>query len=160
MTREQEIDDPISEIVFDLENNSDDTLIEYKYYTDAEVNKISNNNPDHNRNQDREDDSVHKTNSIRTCSNCGTSSTSTWRNLGENLVCNACKCFYRKHGRSRPVHMRKDAIIPRHRKVCKTSVPNEGVFKIDGKEGIMDGVVEPDSCLFAEAVCMLMKYFS
>lgn len=101
-----------------------------------------------------------KPNCTRTCSNCGTSSTSTWRNLGDKLVCNACKCFYRKHGRSRPVHMRKDAIIPRHRKICRTSVPNEGVFKIEGSGDIIGGIVEPDSCLFAEAVCMLMKYFS
>lgn len=159
MTREQEIDDQISEIIFNFENDSNHTLKENKYYIGAEVIKNSNNILDHNQNQDHEDDSVQKPNSMRTCSNCGTSSTSTWRNLGENLVCNACKCFYRKHGRSRPVHMRKDAIIPRHRKVCKMSIPNEGVFKIDGKEGI-DGMVEPDSCLFAEAVCMLMKYFS
>lgn len=60
----------------------------------------------------------------RSCSNCGTFSTSTWRNLGDQIVCNACKCFYRKHGKNRPVHMRKDTIIKRQSKSRKLTITN------------------------------------
>lgn len=94
--------------------------------------------------------------SSRTCSNCGTSSTSTWRNLGDQIVCNACKCFYRKHGRNRPIHMRKDTIITRHRKVCKLTVPNEGMFEL--KDEPILQISEPDSKIVAEAVCMMLHY--
>lgn len=97
-------------------------------------------------------------NSTRTCSNCGTSSTSTWRNLGELLVCNACKCFYRKHGRNRPVHMRKDTIVTRHRKSCKSGVPNEGMFQINQDSDEIIEFSELDSSAIAEAVCMMLQY--
>jgi hypothetical protein len=91
----------------------------------------------------------------RVCSNCGTSSTSTWRNLGEQIVCNACKCFYRKHGRNRPTHMRKDTIITRHRKTYKLTVPNESMFQLNIEH---QPITEPDSKLVAEAVCMMLHY--
>lgn len=92
----------------------------------------------------------------RTCSNCGTSCTSTWRNLGEHIVCNACKCFYRKHGRNRPIHMRKDRIITRHRKACKLTVPNECMFHLSDESSLQTS--EPDSKIVAEAVCMMLHY--
>jgi hypothetical protein len=100
------------------------------------------------------EESVNNEKKSRTCSNCGTSSTSTWRNLGDLLVCNACKCFYRKHGRNRPLHMRKDTIISRHRKPCKLKTPNESVFRItsDNRQNL-----EMDPLLLAEAVCKLMQ---
>lgn len=56
----------------------------------------------------------------RECANCGTSATSTWRTLDGKIVCNACKCFYRKHGYPRPLTMRKDTIASRKR--MKTEV--------------------------------------
>lgn len=99
-----------------------------------------------------------QSNSTRTCSNCGTSSTSTWRNLGELLVCNACKCFYRKHGRNRPVHMRKDTIVTRHRKSCKPGVPNEGMFQINEDSNDIINISELDSSAIAEAVFMMLQY--
>lgn len=94
--------------------------------------------------------------SSRTCSNCGTSCTSTWRNLGEHIVCNACKCFYRKHGRNRPIHMRKDKIITRHRKACSLTVPNECMFHLNDESGLQ--INESDSKIVAEAVCMMLHY--
>lgn len=96
------------------------------------------------------------TNLSRTCSNCGTSCTSTWRNLGEHIVCNACKCFYRKHGRNRPIHMRKDKIVTRHRKACKLTVPNECMFHMNDESNLQSS--EPDSKIVAEAVCMMLHY--
>lgn len=92
----------------------------------------------------------------RTCSNCGTSSTSTWRNLGDQIVCNACKCFYRKHGKNRPIHMRKDTIISRHRKACKISVPNEVVFTV--KDEPNQNSLEFDSGAVAEVMCLMLQY--
>lgn len=92
----------------------------------------------------------------RVCSNCGTSSTSTWRNLGDKIVCNACKCFYRKHGRNRPIHMRKDTIITRHRKTYKLTVPNESMFQLNNEYS--QQIPEPDSKVVAEAVCMMLHY--
>jgi len=92
----------------------------------------------------------------RACSNCGTSSTSTWRNLGDQIVCNACKCFYRKHGRNRPIHMRKDTIITRHRKAYKLTVPNESMFQLN--DDFSPQITEPDSKVVAEAVCMMLHY--
>lgn len=92
----------------------------------------------------------------RVCSNCGTSSTSTWRNLGDQIVCNACKCFYRKHGRNRPIHMRKDTIITRHRKAYKLTVPNESMFQLNNEYS--QQIPEPDSKVVAEAVCMMLHY--
>lgn len=89
----------------------------------------------------------------RICSNCGTSSTSTWRNLGDQIVCNACKCFYRKHGKSRPIHMRKDTIISRQRKSCKPTMPNEGMFLIKD-----DLNFDTDSTSAAEAVCKFLEH--
>ena len=96
-----------------------------------------------------------KTNS-RVCSNCGTSTTSTWRNLGDQIVCNACKCFYRKHGKNRPIHMRKDAVITRHRKAYKLTVPNESIFHLNNDYAQL--INEPDSKVIAEAVCMMLSY--
>ena len=95
-----------------------------------------------------------QTNDARTCSNCGTSATSTWRNLANMIVCNACKCFYRKHGKNRPVHMRKDAIISRQRKPCRPDVPNENIFLINDEMSLF----EADSNLVAEAVCMMLEH--
>lgn len=92
----------------------------------------------------------------RTCSNCGTSSTSTWRNLGDLIVCNACKCFYRKHGKNRPINMRKDTIQTRHRKTCKLSVPNESMFHLSNE--LAPQISESDSKIFAEAVSMMLHY--
>ena len=92
----------------------------------------------------------------RTCSNCGTSSTSTWRNLGNQIVCNACKCFYRKHGKNRPIHMRKDTIITRHRKACKLSVPNEVVFTVKDEQN--QNSLEVDSGAIAEVMCLMLQY--
>ena len=93
---------------------------------------------------------------MRICSNCGTSSTSTWRNLGDQIVCNSCKCFYRKHGKNRPIHMRKDTIITRHRKVCKLSVPNEVVFTV--KDAPNQNSLEFDSGAVAEVMCLMLQY--
>ena len=92
----------------------------------------------------------------RICSNCGTSSTSTWRNLGNQIVCNACKCFYRKHGKNRPIHMRKDTIITRHRKACKLSVPNEVIFTV--KDEPNQNLLEFDSGAVAEVMCLMLQY--
>lgn len=106
----------------------------------------------------------------RMCWNCGTSSTSTWRKLGDQIVCNACKCFYRKHGKNRPLNMRKDTIITRHRKACKLSVPNEVVFTVKDEPNQPNEVVftvkdEPnqnsmefDSGVVAEVMCLLVQY--
>ena len=66
----------------------------------------------------------------RFCSNCGTSSTSTWRTLDSKLVCNACKCFFRKHGHSRPIEMRKDTVSSRNRSKSRNTFPHETVFTI------------------------------
>jgi len=101
----------------------------------------------------RDDDQQSIKQSGRTCSNCGTSSTSTWRNLEAQLVCNACKCFFRKHGRNRPIHMRKDTVVTRHRNIFKSSVPNEGVLHLDSN---LPESLELDPIVLAEAVCSLM----
>ena len=90
----------------------------------------------------------------RTCSNCGTYATSTWRNLGDQIVCNACKCFYRKHGKNRPIHMRKDEIITRHRKTCKISSPDEGILNLIRDPNNSN---EHESNTVAEAVCMMLQ---
>lgn len=93
---------------------------------------------------------------VRTCSNCGTSSTSTWRNLGDRIVCNACKCFFRKHGKNRPIHMRKDSIITRHRKSFKLSIPNEVVFNVHDVP--IQNSLEFDSGAVAEVMCLMLQY--
>ncbi len=69
-------------------------------------------------------------NEHRYCSNCGTSSTSTWRTLDSKLVCNACKCFFRKHGYSRPLAMRKDTVSSRNRSKSRNVFPHESVFTV------------------------------
>lgn len=69
-------------------------------------------------------------NEHRYCSNCGTSSTSTWRTLDSKLVCNACKCFFRKHGYSRPLAMRKDTVSSRNRTKSRNVFPHESVFTV------------------------------
>jgi hypothetical protein len=45
------------------------------------------------------------------CSNCHTNTTSLWRRnaMGEP-VCNACGLYYKLHGVSRPLAMKKDSI--------------------------------------------------
>lgn len=68
---------------------------------------------------------------LRSCSNCGTSATSIWRMLGRQVVCNACKCFYRKHGHSRPQQLRRDIVLPRQRRRTGGMVSYETVFKLD-----------------------------
>lgn len=121
--------------------NSEETVSTYFGNDDTEINSI---------------DEVMKPSgniALRECSNCGTSSTSTWRNLGDQIVCNACKCFYRKHGRNRPINMRKDTIITRHRKAYKLTVPHESMFELN-----YDFPSEPDSKVVAEAVCMMLHY--
>ncbi|XP_065351499.1 GATA zinc finger domain-containing protein 7-like isoform X3 [Cloeon dipterum] len=51
------------------------------------------------------------------CSNCSTSSTSLWRrNASGDPVCNACGLYYKLHGVSRPLTMKKDNIQTRKRK--------------------------------------------
>ncbi|CAB3386131.1 Hypothetical predicted protein [Cloeon dipterum] len=51
------------------------------------------------------------------CSNCSTSSTSLWRrNTSGDPVCNACGLYYKLHGVSRPLTMKKDNIQTRKRK--------------------------------------------
>lgn len=51
------------------------------------------------------------------CSNCRTVTTTLWRrnNDGEP-VCNACGLYFKLHGVSRPLSMKKDSIQTRKRK--------------------------------------------
>ena len=97
--------------------------------------------------------------SQRNCSNCGTSSTSTWRTLESKIVCNACKCFYRKHGYSRPIEMRKDVISTRNRNKSRSSFPHESVFTIS----TASTETEPPACEEWEAATsfcyLLQSYF-
>lgn len=88
----------------------------------------------------------------RTCTNCGTSSTSTWRNLANNLVCNACKCFFRKHGRNRPIYMRTDCIKSRRR---RSSGAGKTVFKM---EGPINAISESDTKAIVEGIYKMMEY--
>ncbi|KAI8055253.1 hypothetical protein BDF22DRAFT_614661, partial [Syncephalis plumigaleata] len=51
-----------------------------------------------------------------TCSNCGTSTTPLWRrDLGGNVICNACGLYYKLHGVHRPMTMRRSVIKRRKR---------------------------------------------
>ncbi|XP_067014586.1 transcription factor GATA-4 [Anabrus simplex] len=61
------------------------------------------------------------------CSNCQTSTTSLWRRnaMGEP-VCNACGLYFKLHGVTRPLAMKKDSIQTRKRKPKSGSSKSEG----------------------------------
>ncbi|RWS09365.1 hypothetical protein B4U79_10277 [Dinothrombium tinctorium] len=60
------------------------------------------------------------------CSNCDTTTTSLWRrNAKGDTVCNACGLYFKLHGVSRPLTMKKDSIQTRKRKP-KTAASNAG----------------------------------
>lgn len=51
------------------------------------------------------------------CNNCGTTTTTLWRrNNDGNPVCNACGLYFKLHGLSRPMTMKKEGIQKRKRK--------------------------------------------
>lgn len=51
------------------------------------------------------------------CTNCGTMTTTIWRrNMKGEMVCNACGLYYKLHGVTRPVTMRRDTIHTRRRR--------------------------------------------
>ncbi|XP_055366515.1 GATA-binding factor 2 [Betta splendens] len=51
------------------------------------------------------------------CFNCETVTTSLWRrNAAGQPVCNACGLYYKLHQANRPLTMKKDEILTRHRK--------------------------------------------
>lgn len=49
------------------------------------------------------------------CENCGTNTTSLWRRLEGQLVCNACALYKKLHGVSRPVALRNGIVRKRKR---------------------------------------------
>jgi len=52
------------------------------------------------------------------CSNCHTTTTTLWRRNGTGEpVCNACGLYYKLHGASRPISMKKEGIQSRNRKL-------------------------------------------
>eukprot|EP00095_Tigriopus_kingsejongensis_P000706 maker-scaffold58_size443543-snap-gene-3.20 protein:Tk00706 transcript:maker-scaffold58_size443543-snap-gene-3.20-mRNA-1 annotation:"gata-binding factor 2" len=52
------------------------------------------------------------------CSNCNTTTTTLWRRNGTGEpVCNACGLYYKLHGNSRPISMKKENIQSRNRKL-------------------------------------------
>ncbi|XP_059091405.1 transcription factor GATA-5-like isoform X2 [Tigriopus californicus] len=52
------------------------------------------------------------------CSNCNTTTTTLWRRNGTGEpVCNACGLYYKLHGTSRPISMKKENIQSRNRKL-------------------------------------------
>lgn len=103
----------------------------------------------------------------RFCSNCGTSTTSTWRTLDSKIVCNACKCFYRKHGYSRPLTMRKDTISSRNRSKTRNVFPHESVFTIpkDTNTGNTTAISTPEQPVHCEeweaarSFCVLLQSY-
>lgn len=145
--------------VFAKLNAETDKSIDYSdsalYVSNESEESISGAKDRHNP-YDASDLEKRRNTTSRSCSNCGTSLTSTWRNLGDQIVCNACKCFYRKHGKNRPIHMRKDSITSRNRKTCKLSVPNEVVFKM--MDAPNQNSLEIDSGAVAEIMCLLLQY--
>lgn len=70
------------------------------------------------------------------CSNCQTTTTSLWRrNSQGEPVCNACGLYFKLHGVSRPLAMKKDSIQTRKRKP-KSSVSGSGS---SSKPSMMEG---------------------
>jgi hypothetical protein len=72
--------------------------------------------------------------SVRSCSHCGTGATSAWRFLDGLIVCNACKCYYRKHGAPRPIQLRRDVVMSRNRSRASVTCFKEFVFRINSEE--------------------------
>jgi hypothetical protein len=51
------------------------------------------------------------------CINCSTTKTTLWRRTAEaQLICNACGCYLKLHGRHRPIKYKSDAIRTRSRR--------------------------------------------
>lgn len=94
----------------------------------------------------------------RHCSNCGTSSTSTWRTLDSKIVCNACKCFFRKHGFSRPIEMRKDSVSSRNRSKSRNVFPHESVFTINSSVTVSNHPV-CEEWEAAKSFCYLLQSY-
>ncbi|UJR36569.1 hypothetical protein I4U23_029288 [Adineta vaga] len=58
------------------------------------------------------------------CANCSTTDTTLWRrNASGESVCNACGLYYKLHGVSRPLTLKKDGIQTRKRKSKKDKSP-------------------------------------
>ncbi|XP_060857437.1 uncharacterized protein LOC132935020 isoform X2 [Metopolophium dirhodum] len=52
----------------------------------------------------------------RICSHCGTTCSTIWRRINEDPVCNACRLYYKLHGKIRPFTMRRSIIHTRQRR--------------------------------------------
>ncbi|RVD91835.1 glucocorticoid receptor-like DNA-binding domain protein [Tubulinosema ratisbonensis] len=54
-------------------------------------------------------------NKVLVCSHCGTSTTSLWRKLDNEDICNACALYYKLHNKKRPDNLIKPTIRRRKR---------------------------------------------
>ena len=67
------------------------------------------------------------------CINCGTTKTTLWRRTAESqLICNACGCYLKLHGRHRPIKYNSDTIRTRSRKrkTKKRNRPHLGIKSV------------------------------
>lgn len=49
------------------------------------------------------------------CAHCRTESTSLWRKVGDDLMCNACALYLKLHGFNRPLHLNTGVVKRRNR---------------------------------------------